>query len=116
MIKDKIITACTKAKNNWEYLLAFIFINANTAYADWFDDKNIQVSGNVNAKTMMGRVLGIIGDCAQIVGIFIAVGGVIKFLQAKHDGNAAEESKAQWAIGIGAAFAAMPTIIKTLVA
>lgn len=94
-------------------MAATMYVRANQVYCGLFD-KSVSITTSISATSLITNVMKIIAGVCILVGMFMILSGVIKFLQARAEDNAAGESKAGWSMGIGLAFVAMPLLINTL--
>ena len=116
--KENIKAAAGKAMNTLALAGAAVTVglaNMQTVSCELgvFND-SVTVTDIPETDAIVGNVVTVIGGVARIAGLFMVAGGVIKYLQAKHEENASGESKAATAIGIGIAFTLMPTILRTI--
>ncbi len=115
MTNEKLLNTLEKSKMAMAVASAFItagLANANTILCDLniVSDK-VSVTSMPTTENVAGGVLTIIAGVARLAGMFMVAGGIVKYLQAKHEENSSGESKAATGIGIGIAFTLMPSLL-----
>lgn len=82
-------------------------------FGSMFQSSNIQL-GTVSADKLVNNIVGVICGIAGIIGIFMIVTGIIKYLQAQSEHNGSDENKAIQQAIIGVAFTGMGIIVNAV--
>ena len=87
--------------------------SSGSGFGSMFQSSNIQL-GTVSADKLVNNIVGVICGIAGIIGIFMIVTGIIKYLQAQSERNGSDESKAIQQAIIGVAFTGMGIIVNAV--
>lgn len=87
-----------------------------TSYAGFLggDVETISVNTDISAKTMLGKLIGIIAGLFVLVGIVKCATSAFSILEAYSEDNSAGVNKAVKQLGIGVAFIAAPMLLTFL--
>lgn len=73
--------------------------------------KKISITQNINATTMMGKLIGVIAAIFVVIGLFKSATSVFSILEAYSEDNTAAMNKSLKQLGIGIAFIAAPLLV-----
>ena len=71
----------------------------------------ISIAKNIDATTMMGKLIGVIAAVFVVIGLFKAATSVFSILEAYSEDNTAAMNKSLKQLGIGIAFIAAPLLV-----
>lgn len=71
----------------------------------------ISIAKNIDATTMMGKLIGVIAAVFVVIGLFKAATSVFSILEAYSEDNTAAMNKSLKQLGIGIAFIAAPFLV-----
>ena len=121
-VKQKFLSATRSLKDKADAaaITASVMLMTANNYVcadNWFSNgTKTSISSAPDTGVLVGNVINVIGLVCRVAGLFMVAGGFVKYLQSRSEDNASGESKAAWAMGIGMAFVAMPTLLSALFA
>ena len=116
-VKEKIKSVTKKAGEVATYAGVMAMTMPFTSFASntGFNMQEIQVDvDNVDAGTIISRLLGIITGIFVVIGVFRCGTAVFSILEAYSEDNSAAINKGVKQLAIGAAFIAAPLLLKFL--
>lgn len=115
VIKDKMKAIASKTAKIASCAGALMAYFPTVAFADDFFTHEVTVDpNNVDATTMMGKLLGVISVVFIIVGIFRCGTAAFTILEAYSEDNSAAINKGVKQLAIGAVFIAAPVLMQFL--
>lgn len=116
-VMDTVKSKATAVKDTAALVTAVAVCNYHNVLCEFSLDQSdkISVSGPPDSiNTVFKKLVGVVAGISMLVGAFMVLSGIIKYLQAKGENNSAGESQAGWQMGIGLAFVGMPIILNAI--